>query len=101
MTELTSPTFFLVPSLTLAWALWVLEGLCPLALKGLFMERRHVSMPLLALMSLPLQVMWSLCVLSRVWAGRAVLGCRGWEKVRLPLEVQEGRGFCAFIPVSF
>ena len=45
--------------------------------------------------------MWSLCVLSRVWAGRAVLGCRGWEKVRLPLEVQEGRGFCAFIPVSF
>ena len=65
------------------------------------MEQRHVSMPLLALMSLPLQVTWSLCVLSRVWVGRAVLGHRDWDKVRLLLEVQEGRGFCAFIPVSF
>ena len=57
------------------------------------MEQRHVSTPLLALMSLPLQVTWSLCVLSRVWAGRAVLGHRDWEKVRLLLEVQEGEDF--------
>ena len=38
-------------------------------------------------------------ILSRVWAGWAALGHRGWEKVRLCLELQGEIGFCAFIPV--
>ena len=43
MEEHTSPTFFLFPSLTVAWALWVLEGLHLLALKGFSREQLHVS----------------------------------------------------------
>ena len=43
MAEHTSPTFFLFPSLTIAWALWVLEGLHLLALKGFSREQLHVS----------------------------------------------------------
>ena len=48
--------FFLIPSLTIAWALWVLEGFCLLALKGFSMEQQHVSMLFLVLTSVPLQV---------------------------------------------
>ena len=99
MGEHTSPTFFLAPSLNTAWGLWVLEGFCLLALKGFSREQQRVSMPLLALMSLLLQVTRSLGVLLRVWAGRAALGRRGWEKVRLSLEVQGEIEFCAYIPV--
>ena len=99
MGEHTSLTFFLTPSLNTAWALWVLEGFCLLALKGFSREQQHASMPLLALMSLLRQVTWSLGVLLRVWAGGAVLGRRGWEKVRLRLGVQGEIGFCAFVPV--
>ena len=99
MGEHTSPTFFLAPSLNTAWALWALEGFCLLALKGFSREQQRASMPLLALMSLLLQVTRSLGVLLRVWAGQAALGPRGWEKVRLRLEVQGEIGFCAYIPV--
>ena len=56
MGEHTSPTFFLAPSLNTAWALWALEGFCLLALKGFSREQQRASMPLLALMSLLLQV---------------------------------------------
>ena len=97
--EHTSPMFFLAPSLNTAWALWVLEGFCLLALKGFSREQQRASMPLLALTSLLLQVTRSLGVLLRVWADWAALGRRGWEKVRLCLEVQGEVRFCAFIPV--
>ena len=97
--EHTSPMFFLAPSLNTAWALWVLEGFCLLALKGFSREQQRASMPLLALTSLLLQVTRSRGVLLRVWADWAALGRRGWEKVRLCLEVQGEVRFCAFIPV--
>ena len=68
MAELTSPMFILVPSLTIAWALWVLEGLCLLALKGFSTEQLYFSDHILVLMSLSLKVTRSLYVLSGVWA---------------------------------
>ena len=68
MAEHTSPTFFLFPSLTIGWALWVLEGLCPLALKGLSKEQLYFSPPILVLMAWSLQVTRSFCVPSGVWA---------------------------------
>ena len=67
MAEHTSPTFFLFPSLTIAWALWVLEGLHLLALKGFSREQLHVSTIFWVLMALPLKVTWSLWVPSGVW----------------------------------
>ena len=67
MADLTSLTF-LAPSLTIAWALWVLEGLCPLALMGFFKEQRHVSRSILVLKPLSLQVTWSWRVPLGVWA---------------------------------
>ena len=67
MEEHTSPTFFLFPSLTIAWALWVLEGLHLSALKGFSREQLHVSTIFLVLMFLPLKVTWSLCVPSELW----------------------------------
>ena len=67
MAEHTSPMFFLVPSLTIAWVLWVLEDLCHLALMEFSGEQRYVSMHLLVLMPLSLKVTWSLCVPSGVW----------------------------------
>ena len=67
MEEHTSPTFFLFPSLTVAWALWVLEGLHLSALKGFSREQLHVSTIFWVLMALPLKVTWSLWVPSGVW----------------------------------
>ena len=66
--ELTSPPFFLIPSLTIAWGLWVLEGLCPLALKGFFKEQLCVSTHILVLKAFSLKVTWSWSVPSVVWA---------------------------------
>ena len=66
--ELTSPMFFISPSLTIAWALWVLEGLCPLALKGFSKEQLYFSPPILEFMASSLQVTWSLCVPSGMLA---------------------------------
>ena len=60
MDELTSPMFFLIPSLIIAWALQVLEGLHLLVLMGFSREQQRVSSGLLGLMPLPLQVTWSL-----------------------------------------
>ena len=67
MAELTSSTFFLSPSLTIAWALWVLAGLHLSALKGFSREQLHVSTIFSVLMALPLKVTWSLWVPSGVW----------------------------------
>ena len=52
MAELTSPMFFLIPSLTIAWALSVMEGLHPLALMGFSEEQLCASTHLLVLMAL-------------------------------------------------
>ena len=68
MDELTSPMFCLIPSLIIAWALQVLEGLHLLVLMGFSRERQRASSGLLDLMPLPLQVTWSLCFPSGVWA---------------------------------
>ena len=54
--ELTSPMFFISPSLTIAWALWVLEGLCHLALKGFSKEQLYFSSHILVFMAWSLQV---------------------------------------------
>lgn len=59
MAEHSSPMFFLAPSLTTAWALWVLEGLYLLALMGFSMEQLHVSTHSLVLIALLQQVTWS------------------------------------------
>ena len=67
MAELTSLTF-LAPSLTIAWALWALEGLYPLALMGFFKEQLYVSMRILVLKPFSLQVTRSWHVPLRVWA---------------------------------
>lgn len=55
MAKLTSLTF-LAPSLTIAWALWALEGLYPLALMGFFKDQLYVSMRILVLKPFSLQV---------------------------------------------
>ena len=68
MAEHTSPTFFLASSLMITSTLWVLEGLCLLALMGFSKEQLYVSTCLLVLIPLSLQVTWSPCVPSRVWA---------------------------------
>ena len=74
MAEHTSPTFFLFPSLTIGWALWVLEGLCPSTMMEFSMEQLYVSTRLWVLMTLSLKVTGSLCVPSGDWAA---LGHRG------------------------
>ena len=56
MAELTSLMFFLIPSLTMGWGLWVLEGLHLLALMGFSREQLCVSTHLLILMPLSLKV---------------------------------------------
>ena len=56
MTERTSLMVFLASSLTVAWALWVLEGLCPLTMTEFSMEQLYVSTRLWVLMTLSLKV---------------------------------------------
>ena len=78
--------FFLVPSLTIAWVLWVLEDLCHLALMEFSGEQRYVSMHLLVLMPLSLKVTWSLCVPSGVW-----------DRLGFPLGTGVGRSLGLFL----
>ena len=52
MAEHTPPMFFFIPSLTIAWALSVMEGLHPLALMGFSEEQLCASTHLLVLMAL-------------------------------------------------
>ena len=54
MAEHTSHTVFLVSSLMIAWALWILEVLCLLALMGFSEEQLYVSTCLLVLILLSL-----------------------------------------------
>ena len=56
MTERTFLMVFLVSSLTVAWALWVLEGLCPSTMTEFSMEQLYVSTRLWVLMTLSLKV---------------------------------------------
>ena len=56
MTERTSLMVFLVSSLTVAWALWVLEGLCPSTMTEFSMAQLFVSTRLWVLMTLSLKV---------------------------------------------
>ena len=72
MAEHSSPTFFLFASLTIAWAFWVLEGLCLLALMEFSREQLHVSTHLLVLLTLSMQVTCISCVPS--WFGNRT-GC--------------------------
>ena len=74
MTERTSLMVFLASSLTVAWALWVLEGLCPSTMMEFSMEQLYVSTRLWVLMTLSRKVTGSLCVPSGDWAA---LGHRG------------------------
>ena len=74
MTERTPLMVFLASSLTVAWALWVLEGLCPSTMMEFSMEQLYVSTRLWVLMTLSLNVTGSLCVPSGDWAA---LGHRG------------------------
>ena len=102
MAELTSPTFFLFPSLTVAWAFWVLEGLHLLALKGFSREQLHVSTIILVLMALPLKVTWSLYVPSGVWEQT---GCP-WLRGTLLVERKKEGDFvislqCVFLTQHF
>lgn len=70
------PIFFLVLSLTIAWALWALEGLCLLVLVGFSKEQLHVSTHLLVLTALPLQVTRSFCFIPGLGTAWAALGQR-------------------------
>ena len=102
MAELTSTTFFLSPSLTVAWAFWVLEDLHLLALKGFSREQLHVSTIFLVLMLLPLKVTWPLCVPSGVWEQT---GCP-WLKGNLIVECKKEGDFaissqCVFLTQYF
>ena len=67
MAEHTLPTFLLFPPLTIAWAFWVLEGLCLLLLMEFSREQLHVSTHLLVLLTLSVQVTWASCVPSGAW----------------------------------
>ena len=99
MEEHTSPTFFLFPSLTVAWALWVLEGLHLSALKGFSREQLHVSTIFSVLTALPLKVTWSLWVPSGVWEQT---GCP-WLRGNLFVEYKKKGDFshCVFLTQHF
>ena len=102
MEEHTSPTFFLFPSLTVAWALWVLEGLHLSALKGFSREQLHVSTIFSVLTALPLKVTWSLWVPSGVWEQT---GCP-WLRGTLLVECKKEGDFvislqCVFLTQHF
>ena len=102
MAELTSSTFFLSPSLTIAWALWVLEGLHLSALKGFSREQLHVSTIFSVLTALPLKVTWSLWVPSGVWEQT---GCP-WLRGNLFVEYKKKGDFvispeCVFLTQHF
>ena len=85
MAELTSPTFFFIPYLTIGWMILVLKGLCPLVLMGFFKEQQCLYMRFLVFIPLPLEVTWSWCVLSGIWA-------QFW----LPLGLGVGRRLASF-----
>ena len=97
MTERTSLMVFLVSSLTVAWALWVLEGLCPLTMMEFSMEQLYVSTRLWVLMTLSLKVTGHFVPHQGIGLPLGIGVDRRFFKA---LESLEESGFCA-VPSVF
>ena len=97
MTEHTSLMVFLVSSLTVAWALWVLEGLCPSTMTEFSMEQLYVSTRLWVLMTLSLKVTGHFVPHQGIGLPLGIGVDRRFLKA---LESLEESGFCA-VPSVF
>ena len=97
MTERTSLMVFLASSLTVAWALWVLEGLCPLTMTEFSMEQLYVSTRLWVLMTLSLKVTGHFVPHQGIGLPLGIGVDRRFLKA---LESLEESGFCA-VPSVF
>ena len=97
MTERTSLMVFLASSLTVAWALWVLEGLCPLTMMEFSMEQLYVSTRLWVLMTLSLKVTGHFVPHQGIGLPLGIGVDRRFLKA---LESLEESGFCA-VPSVF
>ena len=97
MTERTSLMVFLASSLTVAWALWVLEGLCPLTMMEFSMEQLYVSTRLWVLMTLSLKVTGHFVPHQGIGLPLGIGVDRRFFKA---LESLEESGFCA-VPSVF
>ena len=97
MTERTSLMVFLASSLTVAWALWVLEGLCPLTMTEFSMEQLYVSTRLWVLMTLSLKVTGHFVPHQGIGLPLGIGVDRRFFKA---LESLEESGFCA-VPSVF
>ena len=97
MTERTSLMVFLVSSLTVAWALWVLEGLCPSTMMEFSMEQLYVSTRLWVLMTLSLKVTGHFVPHQGIGLPLGIGVDRRFLKA---LESLEESGFCA-VPSVF
>ena len=97
MTEHTSLMVFLASSLTVAWALWVLEGLCPLTMTEFSMEQLYVSTRLWVLMTLSLKVTGHFVPHQGIGLPLGIGVDRRFFKA---LESLEESGFCA-VPSVF
>ena len=84
--------FFLIPSLTIGWAFWDLEGLHLLALKEFSREQLHVSTLFFGVDGIVIKGnMVIMCPNQAMGTDWAALGHRSWE-VELLLMVQEREG---------
>ena len=97
MTERTSLMVFLASSLTVAWALWVLEGLCPSTMTEFSMEQLYVSTRLWVLMTLSLKVTGHFVPHQGIGLPLGIGVDRRFFKA---LESLEESGFCA-VPSVF
>ena len=97
MTERTSLMVFLVSSLTVAWALWVLEGLCPSTMTEFSMAQLYVSTRLWVLMTLSLKVTGHFVPHQGIGLPLGIGVDRRFLKA---LESLEESGFCA-VPSVF
>ena len=100
MTEHTSLMIFLASSLTVAWALWVLEGLCPSTMMEFSMEQLYVSTRLWVLMTLSLKVTGHFVPHQGIGLPLGIGVDRRFFKVFKALESLEESGFCA-VPSVF
>ena len=97
MTERTSLMVFLASSLTVAWALWVLEGLCPSTMMEFSMAQLYVSTRLWVLMTLSLKVTGHFVPHQGIGLPLGIGVDRRFLKA---LESLEESGFCA-VPSVF
>ena len=97
MTECNSLMVFLASSLTVAWALWVLEGLCPSTMTEFSMEQLYVSTRLWVLMTLSLKVTGHFVPHQGIGLPLGIGVDRRFFKA---LESLEESGFCA-VPSVF